>query len=447
MDSARVLAVDLGATSIRVAAVELAQDEPRVEVVHRWRHSPVTDEQGSLRWDWDGIVREVERGLAVGLEAGPVASIGVDGWGVDYGLVDAQGQLVDQPFSYRDSRTGDWGDVARRIGPADLYQITGIQLMGINTIFQLAADKPERLSPARHVLLLPDLLVNHLTGWVGCELSNMSTTGLMDVRARSWSDQLIEAIGVPRSLFPDSSQAGELVGEWRGIPVHLVGSHDTASAFLGAPVTGPGSVLVSTGSWVIVGIERPDPETSPAARAANFSNEAGALGGVRFLKNVNGFWILEQCRDAWGTPPMEDLMSAMHSVGEAVPTFDATDHRFVSPDDMLEEVLDACGLSRDASRGLVSRSIIESIAQSALGVVSEIETTTGISAQNLALIGGGARIPLLARLLEEKSGLEVLRGSPEAAALGNAVVQGIALGRFADLEDARRWLAPSGVAA
>lgn len=443
----RVLAVDLGATSVRVAAVDFARDEPEVEVVHRWRHSPVHHPDGSVRWDWDGIVSEVERGLLEGLASGPVASIGVDGWGVDYGYLDNQGQLVDQPFAYRDSRTDSWEEVATSIGQDHLYDVTGIQLMGINTIFQLAADTPERVASAGKFLLLPDLLVHHLTGWVGCELSNMSTTGLMDAHTRTWSWELLDSVGLPRSLFPAPVEAGTLAGEWRGVPVHVVGSHDTASAFLGAPVTGPGSVVVSTGSWVIVGAERDAPVTSESARTANFSNEAGALGGVRFLKNVVGFWILEECRKGWGSPPIEELLSTAHESDAIVPTFDATDHRFVSPDDMLAEVLAAGGLSDETPRGVVVRSILESIADSALGIVNEIESTTGLAAENLAVIGGGARIPLLARLLEEKSGLDVIVGSPEAAALGNAVVQAIALGRFADLDEARIWLAPSGVAA
>lgn len=427
--------------------MDLESEKPNVEVLHRWRHAPVPDTSGSLRWDWNGIVAQVEKGLEMGLESGPVASIGVDGWGVDYGYIDSAGQLVDQPFAYRDSRTNGWASTADRIGYEELYRITGVQLMGINTIFQLAADTPDRLASARNVLLLPDLLVNHMTGWVGCELSNMSTTGLMDANKRDWSYELIDAIDLPRHLFPQPERAGQKVGEWRETPVHLVGSHDTASAFLGAPITGPGSVVVSTGSWVIVGVERSAPETSPAAREANFSNEAGALGGTRFLKNVVGFWILEQCRAAWGDPRIEDLVAEAAGVDQPVPTFDASDHRFVSPDNMLSEVLSASGLSSEASHGLVARSIIESIAEGVLDVVAEIESTTGEPCEDLAVIGGGARIPLLARLLEAKSGRDVVVGSPEAAAMGNAIVQGLALGRFADIAEARRWLDPSGVAA
>jgi rhamnulokinase len=444
--TSRVLAVDLGATSIRVAAIDLHSDPPSVEVLHRWRNSPVTDTEGSLRWDWDGIVTHVEKGLSIGLELGPVHSIGVDGWGVDYALVTGSGELVDPPYAYRDNRTEGWETTADLIGVNRLYEITGVQLMGINTIFQLAADSRERLQAADKMLLLPDLLVNHLTGWMGVERTNLSTTGLMDARTGEWSDELITALSLPSTLFPEPHRATERAGYWKGIPVHLVGSHDTASAFLGMPAAGPDSIFVSTGSWVIVGLERPEPDTSVSALRSNFSNEAGALGGVRFLKNVVGFWILEQCRSEWGEPSMEDLMTEASQVTEPLPTFDASDHRFVSTSAMVREVRDATGLPDDAPRGVMARSVIESIVNGVAGVVDEIEAAVDVTAKRLVLVGGGSRIPLLADLLHRKSGLEVVVGSAEATALGNAVVQGIALGRFDTVAEAREWLT-TGVAA
>lgn len=445
--SSRVLAVDLGASSVRVAAIDLDAEAPSVDVLHRWPNSPVPDTSGSLRWDWERIVAEVERGLNAGLQSGPVASIGVDGWGVDYAFIDESGEIVDRPFAYRDDRTDDWETTADGIGVEHLYEVTGIQLMGFNTIFQLAADHQKRVAAADKMLLLPDLLVNHLTGWVGAERSNLSTTGLMDARTGTWSHDLIEDLGLPRSLFPDPARAGTLAGEWKGAPVHLVGSHDTASAFLGMPGAGPATVFVSTGSWVIVGMERPEPDTSPRAFAANFSNEAGALGGIRFLKNVVGFWMLEQCRSAWGNPPLAELISEAEDVAVPVPIFDASDHRFVSTTDMLSEVTGAAGFPPDAPRAFIVRSVLESIVAGVVRVVGEIETTTGATPQKLALVGGGSRMPLLAGLLANASDLEVVVGSPEATALGNAMVQGIALGRFDDLGQARKWLTASGVPA
>ncbi len=443
MSGPRVLAVDLGATSIRVASVDLGGPRPDVDILHRWHHAPVHDDAGSLRGDWPGIIAHVEIGLEAGIRDGDVASIGIDGWGVDYGLLDEHGALVDLPFSYRDDRPAGWEEVAQRIGVDRLYATTGIQLMGLNTIFQLAADTPGRLASASHLLMLPDLLVHHLTGWAGCEVSNLSTTGLMDARTRTWALDLVESIGVPRSLLPEPTAAGTPVGSWRGVPIHLVGSPDTASAFLGVPFdSSVPSVFVSAGSWVLVGIERPGPDTSPTARDLNFSNEAGAMGGVRFLRNVVGFWILEQCRKEWDDPPIELLIEEAGSATDPVPTFDASDHRFVGASDMLAEVLDAAGLTREAPRSVVVRSILESIVAGVVRVIGDLEQVTGRRPERAILVGGAARIPLVEHLLAERAGLDVIVGSAEATALGNAIVQGVALGAFADVEEGRKWLVP-----
>jgi rhamnulokinase len=435
------LAVDLGATSIRVAAVDLALPEPSVDVLHRWEHSPIASGDGTLRWDWSRIVAEVEKGLALGLEMGPVASIGVDGWGVDYGLIGPGGELVGLPVSYRDTRTEGWEATAERVGLDRLYHLTGVQIMGINTIFQLAAHDPAELSKAARLLLLPDLMVHHLTGTEHAERSNVSTTALMDVRTGDWSGELIEDLSLDPSLFPSVSGAGTRAGDWQGVPVHLVGSHDTASAFLGMPAgSRPGTVFVSAGTWVLVGVERSGPDTSPEALRANFSNEAGALGGIRFLKNVVGLWILEQCRQAWGGPPMEDLLEEAASLDEPVPTFDAGDHRFVSPADMVREVEDAADLSPGSPREVVTRSVIESIVSGIAGVIDELRTIDGVEPQRVAVVGGGARVPLLHELLSRRTGLPVVRGSQEATALGNALVQGLAIGAFGDVGMARDWV-------
>jgi len=437
----RVLAVDLGATSVRVAAVDLSAEEPSVQVLHRWEHAPIRAGDGSLRWDWPRIVSEVEAGLERGLAEGDVASIGVDGWGVDYGLIDGAGRLVDLPFSYRDSRTEGWQSTADRIGLERLYERTGVQIMGINTVFQLAAHDTGELGRASRILLLPDLLVHHLTGLEVAERSNVSTTALMDIRTGEWAADLLDELSLDPSLFPRVVGAGTAAGMWRGTPVHLVGSHDTASAFLGMPAgSSPGTVFVSAGTWVLVGTERPGPDTSPRAREANFSNEAGALGGIRFLKNVVGLWILEQCRRAWGGPPIEILLEEAACIEEPVPTFDAGDHRFVSPADMVREVQEAADLPPGTPRSVIARSVIESIVTGISVVVDELTEITDDRPARIAVVGGGARVPLLHELLRRGTGLPVVRGSQEATALGNAIVQGLAIGAFQDLDQARDWL-------
>lgn len=445
-DAARVLAVDLGASSVRVAAIDLAASSPTVEVVHRWQHAPVESGDGSLRWDWPRLIDEVRQGLSAGRASGSVASIGVDGWAVDYGLLDGSGTLISPPYSYRDARTDGWREIAGRIGVERLYGISGVQLMGLNTIFQLAVHDRDEIGRAERLMLLPDLVVRSLTGFDGAERSNASTTGLFDTRSGDWSDELISAIGLERSLFPPIEQAGRRVGVWDDIPVHLVGSHDTASAFLGMPGGGePGTVFVSTGTWVIVGAERSSADTSAAALEANFSNEAGAMGGIRFLKNVIGFWMLEQCRPAWGNPPVESLLEEAEAVDDPVPVFDARDPRFLHPADMEHEIRAAAGIAASAPRGTVVRSILESIALGIAGVVDELGAMSpGARPTEVAIVGGGVHVSLLHRMIGRHTGLPVVVGSPEATALGNAIVQGVALGHFSDLAEARDWLQATG---
>ncbi len=438
----RVLAVDLGATSARVAAVELPEDgPPRLDVVHRHAHVPVRHADGSLRWDWDRLVAEVVRGLEAGLAAGAVDSIGIDTWGVDYGLVDRDGRLLSPPHSYRGERTAGWDVVADRIGRDRLYDITGIQLMGLNTVFQLAAHDPDEVARAAGLLMLPELLLSQLGAEQVGEHSSAGTTGLVDLDTGTWSDDLLAEIGVPRSLMPEPLAAGTPVGTWRGVPLHLVGGHDTASAVVARPGDPqPGSVFVSSGSWLLVGAERAEPDRSTAARSWNFSNERGALGGVRLLKNVVGLAMLEACRPGWGDVPVDALAAEAEAAGPGGPLIDAADQRFLAPADMEAEVRAAAGLPASAGRGAVARCIVDSIAAAAARVVGELAELSGTPVSGVDLLGGGGRLPLLVAALEEACGVPVRRGPAEATALGNALVQGIALGRYRDLAGARAAL-------
>lgn len=304
----RVLAVDLGATSGRVAAVDLAAEAMAPEIITRFAHAPVRDADGSLRWDWDGIVAHVIAGLERGIALGAVSSIGVDTWGVDYGLLGADGRLLSAPYCYRDARTDGWRAVAVRIGEERLYGMTGVQLMPINTIFQLAAHDRGELAQASQLLMLPELLVHALTGAVTGEATSAGTTALVDLATGDWSRELLDAIAVDPAIMPPIRRAGTDVGRWRDVPVRLTGGHDTASAFAGAragtragAAAARGAAVISSGTWMLVGVEREAADVSEAARRANFSNERGTLGGYRFLKNVMGLWMLEQCRARWGT--------------------------------------------------------------------------------------------------------------------------------------------------
>jgi len=438
----RVLAIDLGATSIRVAALELEAPRPALQLLHRWQHGPVRQSDGSLRWDWPRILSEVQRGIQAGLEAGPVASIGVDGWGCDYGLLDRQGRLLEMPYSYRDARTADWRSIAERIGVDRLYGICGIQLMASNTIFQVAAHDRDQLRKASKLLLLPDLLVKDLTGFEGAELSNASTTALLDGRAGTWAAEIVEEVGLTKGMLPEVIPAGSTIGSWHGIPVNSVGSHDTASAFVAVPgIPSARTAIVSSGTWVLVGAERPAADMSERSRVANFSNERAAMHGIRFLKNVTGFWMLERCRTRWGNPPIMDLIDAAAEVTLPVPLVDVMDPRFFAPVDMEMEIRTAAGLDADTNRAEIVRSILESIAAAAARVIRELGSILGTPIEELFVVGGGSRIRLMNDLLCRQTGLRVTVGSSEASALGNALVQGIALGRFRNLDEARRWAA------
>jgi rhamnulokinase len=424
-----VVAVDFGATSIRVCRIDLDAPEPELEVVHRYAHGPVADRDGTLRWDWDRLVAEMERGLDHARSRGPLASIGIDTWAIDYGLLDAGGELVEAPVSYRDQRTAGYREVAERIGERRLYEIAGLQLMPINTIFQLAAHDRAALSRARHVVMLPELLAYHLTGEVTAELTSAGSTGLLDLATGEWSADLLDAIGVSPQLLPAIQRPGTLVGKWRDVPVHLVGGHDTASAVLGGAVDG--AAYVSAGTWLLVGRMLDRPDTTEAARLARFTNEQGAAGGIRFLRNVAGWWLVEECRRSWGDPDLDDLLAEAASVGP-VPAADATDERFLAPSDMAAELVAAAGLGRDASPAEIIRCAVESMATSTAAVVAQL------GLPSVQVFGGGARSALLLELLAEHVDGAVTVGSVEATALGNAISQGLALGVFRSVAEGRR---------
>ena len=278
--------------------------------------------------------------------------------------------------------------------------------------------------------MLPELLAYHLTGEITAELTSAGSTGLLDLGTGDWSGELVDAINVSPQLLPAIQRPGTLVGKWRDVPVHLVGGHDTASAVLGGAADG--SAYVSAGTWLLVGRMLDGPDTSEPARAARFTNEQGAAGGIRFLRNVAGWWLVEECRRSWGDPHLDDLLTAAAEVGP-VPAADATDERFLGPADMAAELVAAAGLG-DASRAEIIRCAVESMAQSTAAVVGQL------GLPSVQVFGGGARSVLLLELLAEHVNGAVTVGPVEATALGNAISQGLALGVFRSVAEGRRTL-------
>lgn len=435
----RVLAADLGATSVRVCAIDLERPN-EVEVVHRYAHVPVADGRGGLRWDWEPICAEIEHGLALGLEQGPVASIGIDTWAVDYGLLDADGALLSAPHSYRSSRNDGWREVRDQIGAERLYAIAGLQEMAFNTVFQLAVHDRDELDRATTLLMLPELLVHRLTGNAFAERTSAGSTALVDVASGDWSDELIAAIDAPRRLFLPISSAGTPAGTWNGVPVHLVAGHDTASAVAALPrAPQPGAAFLASGTWFLAGAEIEKADTSPAAKNANFTNEPGALNGFRFLKNIPGLWLLEQCREVWGDPPVAELVASGLALEPGV-VIDVHDESLVAPQDMDRAIRALAGIEAAADRAVVVRCILDSLIAATVEVLSQVAALRDEPVSELHLLGGGTHIAALPGLLSSALGVPVHVGSSEATAIGNALVQGIALGVYSDLADARRAL-------
>ncbi|MFZ1489796.1 MAG: FGGY-family carbohydrate kinase [Ilumatobacteraceae bacterium] len=430
-----VAAVDCGATSIRVCRVDLDAATLTPEVVHRVTHTPWRDAAGHLHWDWTTITTAVTDGLERCHALGPLDSIGIDTWAVDYGLLDDTGSLIGDPYSYRDHRTDSYVTLVERFGAREMYAVNGLQLQPFNTIFQLAVHDRTELDRATRLLWLPELLVHHLTGTVVTERTSAGSSGLADINSGTWSPEMLTIAGIDESLLGKIEAPGRLVGEWRGIPVALVGGHDTASAVIGMGPRSPGgSAFVASGTWMLAGIERPTADTSEWARTRNYTNEAGALGGVRFLRNVTGFWLLEQCRTSWGEPPIEDLLDRA-AAEDPAPIVNVDDPSLRAPDDMLATYTSLAGVPVDTDPAVVARSIIESIAARVADVIDQLGEANTFD--DIVLFGGAARIDLLVQQLAERTRRDVRVGPPEAATIGNAIVQGIAIGDYATVEDGR----------
>ena len=433
MSLTRHAAVDLGASSGRVLVADVGAGSLDVRQVHRFPNRPVRLPSG-LHWDILGLYGQVLDGLK---QTGPVASVGVDSWAVDYGLLDGNDALLGNPYHYRDERTATVFDkVHDRLSHADLYAVNGLQFLPFNTIYQLAAHDPQQLATARRLLLVPDLLTYWLTGSVGAEATNASTTGLLDVRTRQWSRELTQVVGVPPALLPPLRNPGDVVGplleavrDETGQPgstqLVAVGSHDTASAVVGVPMEAERSAFISLGTWALVGVELEEPVLTDASRRANFTNELGVDGRVRYLRNVMGLWLLQESMRSWGRTDLTALLA----VAAEVPgghTFDVDDKRLLPPGDMpsrIRTLLEERGAPRPEGPAQLVRAILDSLAEALVRSIHEAMTLSGRRVEVVHVVGGGAQNALLCQLLANACGLPVVAGPVEATALGNLIVQ------------------------
>jgi rhamnulokinase len=436
-------AVDLGASSGRVMAARVGPQVLQLREVNRFVNRPVRV-GGTLYWDVLGLYGGVLDGLrAAGREAGRLDGVGIDSWAVDVGLLDADGDLLGNPVHYRDTRHATAvPDVHARVSPEELYRVSGLQHLPFNTVFQLAAMRTKPVfAAAERALLVPDLLAHWLTGAVGAEVTNASTTGLLDASTRQWAWELIDRLGLPRRLFPPLTQPGDRLGELTAevlaetgltgpVPVTAVGSHDTASAVVGVPAESDRFAYVSCGTWSLVGVELEKPVLSEASRTAGFTNELGVDGTVRHLRNVMGLWLLQESLRTWqaaGLPA--DLTELLHAAARE-PAFaaviDCDDDRFLPPGDMPARIAEVCretGQTVPSSQAATVRCILDSLALAYRRTVRRAAELSGQPVDVVHLVGGGARNALLCQLTADACGLPVVAGPVEAAALGNALVQ------------------------
>ena len=450
-------AVDLGARSGRVSVGRFDGGRLTVDEVHRFANEPV-QVRGTLHWDVLRLYHDVLDGLRAVARDARVDSVAVDSWGVDFGLLDRSGRLIGNPVHYRDGRRAAAVEqVYARIPPRELYDRTGIQLMPINTVFELAAmadDADPALEAARTLLLVPDLFHYWLCGSTTTEFTNATTTQCFDPRAGGWASDLVERLGIPAGLLPEIVQPGTPLGPvaagvsaetgLRDVTVVAAATHDTGSAVAAVPFRRAGSAFLSVGTWSLVGLEVDGPRIDDATFGFNLTNEGGVAGAYRLLRNVTGLWLLDECRRSWALDgsvySFEELVALAGAAPALRSLIDPDDPVFAPPGDMPRRVAEFCartGQPEPADTGAVARCILESLALRHAQVVALLGAAVGRKPEELHVVGGGARNELLCRWTAQAAGLPVLAGPEEATLIGNLLVQAMALGEIASLDDAR----------
>ncbi len=445
--SGYVAAVDLGATSGRVMLGRVGPGELSVHEVSRFPNNPVRVTDG-LHWNVLELYRHVLAGLQDVVHQEPgLMSVAVDSWAVDYALIHGR-RMLGNPYHYREARTEKAVlSVHDRATPAELYAANGLQFQPFNTLYQLMADQDAgALQGADTFLLVPDLIGFWLTGRKVAERTNASTTGLLGVETRSWDAALIDRLRLPPALFAELVEPGESIaallpavadeiGARPSVQLTAAGSHDTASAVVAVPMLTDDAAYISSGTWSLVGVELDRPVLSDASRQANFTNEGGVDGRVRYLRNVMGLWLLSESVRSWRRSGLDvnqqTLLDRAADLTGEVAVFDANDPRFLAPGDIPSRIADYCaehGLRAPSSPVECVRSIVESLAAAYAESLHQVESLTGISIRTVHVVGGGVHNELLCQLTADRTGLPVLAGPVEATAIGNVLVQARAAG-------------------
>jgi rhamnulokinase len=459
MSDQHYLAVDLGAESGRIMLGTLSDGRVALEEIHRFPNKVVTRGE-HIHWDLAHLDREIFAGLEKAAQRGlPIAGISTDSWGVDYVLLDRQGKPLDLPYCYRDPRTANAVDsFFKKLPFAEIYQETGIQFMAINTLYHFEAQQLANaavFAGADHFLNMADYFNARFCGVEAVEESMASTTQLYNPKTHTWSPKLSSALGLRRSLFPMIVPSGTTLGPVTGVlknypelaqaKVIATCSHDTGDAVAAVPATGENWAYLSSGTWSLLGAELPTPIVTDAAREAGFTNEVGLGGTIRFLKNIAGLWVLQECRRAWEAAGQdftyEELTRLAVKSGPASAHISMKDARFLSPGDMPQKITAFCqetGQPAPVTPGQFARTILESLALTYAQTLRQLEGLTGRKFERLHIVGGGSRSQLLNQLAADAIGVPVITGPVEATAIGNILIQALALGQLESTGHLRR---------
>ena len=453
------IAVDLGAESGRVMLGSISGGKLSLEEMHRFNNGPV-EMQGSLRWDFDRLLSEIKTGISqAAKKAGNrVAGIGVDTWGVDFGLLGADGELIEPPYHYRDSRTNGMMDVAFELMPKrDIYQHTGIQFMQLNSLYQLLAmglSKSAALPRAKRLLFMADLFSYFLCGRAFGEYTLASTSQMMDMQTGRWSEPIFEKLGLPTAIMPQVVMPGTVIGKLTDeiaediggdrIPVIAVASHDTASAVLGVPASGSNWAYLSSGTWSLMGVELPQAIVNEKTFGHEFTNEGGVENTIRLLKNIMGLWLVQECKRQWQRDGQDMSYGQLAELAsKAQPFFGHVDcdcSDFLAPGDMptrINEHLSKTKQTPTSDKGQMVRMVLESLALKYRRTLEAIEDITGNPVDVLHIVGGGIQNELLCQFTANAIGKKVITGPIEATASGNILMQAIATGQLQGVDEAR----------
>ena len=444
----RVIAIDFGAESGRVMQVAYDGASLNIEELHRFANTPVTA-NGTLYWDALRLFHDIL--IGVKMAAPTASSMGIDTWGVDFAFLDRDGRLLANPVHYRDkSWEGMMEWVFERIPRRELYAHTGLQVIPVNGIWRLASlvkNNSPLLDVAHTYLALPDLFNYWLSGSKTCEFTHASTHQIYNPQLGDWDRELLTKLGVPMGMFGEIVPPGTRLGTHNGIPVIAPDSHDTGSAVVAVPTTTEDYAYISSGTWSLLGLELPKPVINDAAYEANATNEGGMSNTWRFLKNIAGMWLVQQCRATWAAAGQVYEYAELAQMAEQATPFrtfiDPDDGDFYQPGDMPTAIRHFCERTQQhvpVNVGSMTRVIYESLAMKYRYVLEQLCHVAGRKAEVVHIIGGGSRNALLCQMTADCTGRVVIAGPAEATALGNAIVQLVALGEFKDVAEARTLL-------